>query len=199
MASQWRVGRTWTVEYFTTIPSSATISTPKPPKPQHSIWLYEVTRKSDSSAIISVANEGGNRQYEIEFLLPGPLLRRVRMTSGAFPDTVIDNPSLEGFTGWSLQHSIIFDWPHPSLVSRTKREYYASAGEVLQTSTDKDGLLQTTMTYTDLRSDELLEVRQVTQTWSATNPWWLEASIEAEYIFGGEKLKELLIEGKVVR
>ena len=68
-----------------------------------------------------------------------------------------------------------------------------------QTSIDKDGLLQTTMTYADLQSDELLEVRRVTQTWSATNPWWLAASIEAEYTFGGEKFKELLIEGKVVR
>ena len=97
MESQWRIGRTWTVEYLTAIPSMATISTPKA---QHAVWRYEVAQKSDRSAIIRVVNEGGNRHFEVEFNLPGPLLRCVKMTSGVFPDTIIDNSSLEGFAGW---------------------------------------------------------------------------------------------------
>ena len=199
IASQWRPGRTWKVEYQIAVPSEEMHANPAPPAPERSLWDYEVSEGiGDGLILIRMSEENGSRVYELAFDRVGPNLRRVVRISGTLRDTVIDNPSKDAYAGWSLRYPGIFDWPLLSVTAGQSHEFHAGPFLVRQTAKVADGVLKTTMSYTDRKSDEFVETRHVTQSWSTGSPWWLTATIEGEFLVDGQTSKQVLIQGRLI-
>lgn len=199
IANQWRPGRAWKVEYQIAVPPEEMHPNAAPPAPERSLWNYEVIEGTgDGLVLIRMSEEKGSRVYELAFDRVGPTLRQVVRISGTFRDTVIDNPLKDAFTGWSLRYPGIFDWPFLAVTPGGNHEFHAGPFLVKQTAKVADGVLETSMSYTDRKSDEFIENRRVTQTWSAGSPWWLTGTIESEFLVDGQKSKQVLIQGRLI-
>jgi hypothetical protein len=199
IASQWSAGRTWKVEYLVATPSEEKHRSPAPIPPERSLWKYQVIRAGEGTVLVSVTEESGDRKYEITFDWTGPALHRVVKISGSMRDTIVELDPPGGFAGWSLRHQVIFEWPWLPITPGQKREFPIHSWRVVESAAARGAILETTMTYIDRRSEEYAETRRVTQMWDMSHPWWLSASIEAEYQIGSEKSRQVLVEGKLIR
>jgi hypothetical protein len=186
------------VEYLTTTPSEAKHPA-TPPQRDRSVWNYQVIRAEDGLVVLSTAEESGERKYEATFDWTGPRLRRVVRISSAIRDTIIDMNPAGAYIGWELRHRAIFDWPRFPIGAGVKHEFDFASWHVVETAAGSGDRLQTTMAYTDKRSDNYAEARRVVHTWDSASLWWLFASIEVEYTMGAQKSKEVLIEGRLIR
>jgi len=197
----WKAGQKWRVEYLRTVPSTVMGPVTRPAAPQRSVWRYEVmpvATAGDKPIVISLAEEDGDRRYEMAFDSGDLTLRSIIRIDGKSREEVGQTVPHEPFFGWTQAQRAIFDWPLFSAAAAMKAHKFKTAEDLEVEQTAKDlagGAIQVLLKHTDEDDHETTTSRQ---TWAADSPWWTSAAVEVEYVDGKNKETVVQIKGRLI-